>query len=162
MFPRWIQFINNVNKIFNMLHCLWIVQFSKADSGNIAQTLSCVQLFVTPWTAARPASLSFTISRNLLKLMSIESVLPSNHLIQSRAELFSIVRARQRTWIFFNTWFFKISCLYFGLCCVAHMWDLNSQTRDWTQTCNPCIGSTESQLMDPQRSPRTWILSWGT
>jgi len=64
-----------------MLHCLWIVQFSKADSGNIAQTLSCVQLFVTPWTAARPASLSFTISRNLLKLMSIELVIPSNHFI---------------------------------------------------------------------------------
>ena len=38
-------------------------------------------LFATPWTAARQASLSFTISRSLLKLMSIESVMPSNHLI---------------------------------------------------------------------------------
>ena len=38
-------------------------------------------LSVTPWTAARQASLSFTISRSLLKLMSIESVMPSNHLI---------------------------------------------------------------------------------
>ena len=43
--------------------------------------LSCVQLFVTPWTAACQASLSFTISQSLLKLMSIESVMPSNHLI---------------------------------------------------------------------------------
>ena len=43
--------------------------------------ISHVQLFVTPWTAACPASLSFTISRNLLKLMSIESMMPSNHLI---------------------------------------------------------------------------------
>ena len=43
--------------------------------------LSCVWLFVTPWTAARQASLSFTISRSLLKLMSIESVMPSHHLI---------------------------------------------------------------------------------
>ena len=45
------------------------------------QSLSLVQLFVTPWTAARQVSLSFTISQSLLKLMSIESVMPSNHLI---------------------------------------------------------------------------------
>ena len=45
------------------------------------QSLSHVQLFVTPWTAARQASLSITNSRNLLKLMSIESVMPSNHFI---------------------------------------------------------------------------------
>ena len=43
--------------------------------------LSCVQLFATPWTAAHQASLSFTTSRSLLKLMSIESRMPSNHLI---------------------------------------------------------------------------------
>ena len=43
--------------------------------------LSHVQLFVTPWTAACQASLSITNSRSLLKLMSIESVMPSNHLI---------------------------------------------------------------------------------
>ena len=47
----------------------------------LVQLLSHVQLFVTPWTAACQASLSFTISRSLLKLMSIESVMPSNHLI---------------------------------------------------------------------------------
>ena len=45
------------------------------------RSLSCVQLFVTPWTAARLVSLSITNSRSLLKLMSIESVMPSNHLI---------------------------------------------------------------------------------
>ena len=45
------------------------------------QLLSRVQLFVTSWTAACQASLSFTISQSLLKLMSIESVMPSNHLI---------------------------------------------------------------------------------
>ena len=43
--------------------------------------LSCTQLFAAPWTAARQASLSFTISWSLLRLMSIESVMPSNHLI---------------------------------------------------------------------------------
>ena len=51
------------------------------------QSLSHVQLFGTPWTAARQASLSIT-SRNLLKLMSIESVMPSNHLILCRPLLF--------------------------------------------------------------------------
>ena len=47
----------------------------------VLQSLSHVQLFVTPWTEAHQASLSFTISQSLLKLMSIESVMPSNHLI---------------------------------------------------------------------------------
>ena len=45
------------------------------------QSLSRVHLFVTPWTAARQASLSITNSWSLLKLMSIKSVMPSNHLI---------------------------------------------------------------------------------
>ena len=45
------------------------------------QSLSCVQLFATPWTAARQASLSITNSRSFLKLMSIKLVMPSNHLI---------------------------------------------------------------------------------
>ena len=49
--------------------------------GATVQSLSRVQLFETPWTAAHQASLSFTISLNLLKLMSTESVAPSNHLI---------------------------------------------------------------------------------
>ena len=47
----------------------------------VVQSLSCIQLFVTPWTAACQASLSITNSRSSLKLMSIESVIPSNHLI---------------------------------------------------------------------------------
>ena len=45
------------------------------------QSLSCIWFFVTPWAAARLASLSITNSQSLLKLMSIESVMPSNHLI---------------------------------------------------------------------------------
>ena len=47
----------------------------------IVQMLSHVRLCATPWTAARQASLCFTITLSLLKLMSIESVMPSNHLI---------------------------------------------------------------------------------
>ena len=48
------------------------------------QSLSCVQLFLTPWTAAHQTSLSITNSWSLLKLMSIELVMPSNHLILCR------------------------------------------------------------------------------
>ena len=55
-----------------MLSTLTVISF---------QSLSCVQLLVTPWTAARQASLSITNSWSLLKLMSIESVMPSSHLI---------------------------------------------------------------------------------
>ena len=47
----------------------------------VVQSLSRVRLFATSWTAAHQASMSFTISWSLLKLMSIESVMPSNHLI---------------------------------------------------------------------------------
>ena len=48
---------------------------------SLVQSLSHVRLFVTPWTAAHQASLSITNSQSLLKLMSIESVMPFNHLI---------------------------------------------------------------------------------
>ena len=47
----------------------------------VVQSLSCVHLFATPWTAACQGSLSFTISQSLLKLMSVESVILSHHLI---------------------------------------------------------------------------------
>ena len=50
----------------------------------VVQSLSCVWLFATPWTAAHQASLYFTICWSLLKLMSIESMMPSNHLILCR------------------------------------------------------------------------------
>ena len=54
------------------------------DQFNLVQLLSCVRLFATPWTVALQASLSITNSWSLLKLMSIESVMLSNHLILYR------------------------------------------------------------------------------
>ena len=56
----------------------WILKFVSVHS------VSRVQLFATPWTVAHQASLSITNSWSLLKLMSIESVMPSNHLILCR------------------------------------------------------------------------------
>ena len=54
----------------------------------VVQSLSRVRLSATPWTAARQASLSFTISWTLLRLMSIEPVMPSNHLVLCHPLLF--------------------------------------------------------------------------
>ena len=70
-------------------HQLWglwaaVVVASRLQS---VQSLSRVRLFATPWTAARQASLSITNSQSLLKLMSIESVMPSNHLIPFSSHL---------------------------------------------------------------------------
>ena len=60
---------------------IFVYQFSSV------QSLSCAQFFVTPWTAACQTSLSITNSWSLLKLMSVESVMPSNHLILCRSLL---------------------------------------------------------------------------
>ena len=62
----------------------------------VVQLLSHVQLFATPWTAACHTSLFFTISRSLLKLMSIESEIPSNHLILCHSLLLPSVFPRIR------------------------------------------------------------------
>ena len=63
--------------------CVLLLKFNwwTGYLGSSVQSLSCVRLFATPWTAARQASLSNTNSRSPPKPMSIESVMPSNHLI---------------------------------------------------------------------------------
>ena len=61
--------------------CSYLVYFRYKIVLQSVQSLSLVQLFVIPWTAAHQASLSLTNSQSLTKLMSIESVMPSNHLI---------------------------------------------------------------------------------
>ena len=63
------------------LFCFLIVLVLTRVQFSSVQLFSCVRLFVTPWTAVHQASLSITNSRNLLKLMSIKSVMPSNRLI---------------------------------------------------------------------------------
>ena len=64
---------------------VWLFwKFSFLPSFTSVQSLSHVRLFMTPWPAASQASLSITNSQSLLKLMSIKSVMPSNHLILCR------------------------------------------------------------------------------
>ena len=58
----------------------WFLLYNNVNQLSV-QSLSHVQLLATPWTAAHQASLSITNSPSLLRLMSIESVMPSNHLI---------------------------------------------------------------------------------
>ena len=55
--------------------------YQEYNQFSSVQSLSCVQLFATPWTAARQASLSITNSQSMFKHMSIKSVMPSNQLI---------------------------------------------------------------------------------
>ena len=78
-FLKWVVCFFVV--VINILYIFQIV---------VVQSLSHVRLFATPWTAACQASLSFTISRSLLELMSIELVMPSNHLILYHPLLSSI------------------------------------------------------------------------
>ena len=71
--------------IYVWLNCFAVQQkLSCKSTISSVQSLSCVRLFATPWTAAHQASLSITNSRSSLKLMSTESVMPSSHLILCR------------------------------------------------------------------------------
>jgi len=75
---------------------------------------SHVWLFVTPWTAACQASLSFTIFQSLLRLMSIESVMPSNHLILCCTFLSSCLQSFLASGSFPMSRFFASGGQYFG------------------------------------------------
>ena len=78
--PALFFFLKIALVIWGFYGFLWILGLFVP----VVQLLSHVWLFVIPWTAAHQASLSFTISQSLLKLMSIESAMPSNHLILCR------------------------------------------------------------------------------
>ena len=81
--PTWPLFSSKTRKQYSKRRASFL-KFKCSLSCTIVvvvQSLSCVQLFATPWTAACQASLSFTISCSLLKFMSIESVMLSNYLI---------------------------------------------------------------------------------
>ena len=77
----WTSSYSNIFSTFAIVPSRTLPKCNLALAVVDVQSLSRVQLFATPWTAAHQASLSFTISRSLLKLISIELVMPSNHLV---------------------------------------------------------------------------------
>ena len=81
-FLTWEAFSKTTARTKLSLICLSVKCYSVQFSS--VQSLSRVRLFATPWTTARQASLSITNSQSLPKLMSIESVMPSSHLILCR------------------------------------------------------------------------------
>ena len=87
-FPYWPFIFHHINFCLVDYSSLWTYQiaFLWYDFSSV-QLLSHVQLFAIPWTAAHQASLSITNSRSLFKFISIESVMPSNHLILCRSLL---------------------------------------------------------------------------
>ena len=126
-----------------MLPSVTSVQFSSV------QSLSCVWLFATPWIAALQASLSITSSWSLPKLMSIESVMPSNHLILCRPllllpSIFPSIRVFSSKSVLHNRWpkywsfSFSISPFneysglvsfridWFDLCCRRDSWEFSA------------------------------------
>ena len=89
--------------------CGWTQRMLCLLKLNSVQSLHSVRLFVTPWTAARQTSLSITNTRSLLKLMSIESVMTSNHLILCRPllllpSIFPSIRVFSNESVLRNTW----------------------------------------------------------
>ena len=80
----WDMSVGSLKSAISNLSMLQWFVFHSILRFSSDQLLSCVQLFVTPWTAASPASLSITNSQTLLKLMSVELVMPSSHLILCR------------------------------------------------------------------------------
>ena len=118
-----------------LLHNLSIKLQWKHISGQIVlpqfssvQSLSCVQVFVTPWIAARQAFLSIANSWSSLKLMSIESVMPSNHLILCRPLLLlpSIFRSIK---VFSDESVLHIRWPKYGVSALASVLSMNIQ--DW-------------------------------
>ena len=75
-----IFFNFTVSILSALLHCT-VLNSQVEKQFSSVQSLSCIQLFAAMWTAAHQASLSITNSQSLPKLLSIESVMPSNHLI---------------------------------------------------------------------------------
>ena len=92
------------------------------------QSLSCIWLFATPWTEAHQASLSITNSRSLLKLMSIESVMPSNHL-SSVVRFSSCLQSFPASESFPRSQFFSSGGQCIGVSASASVLPMNIQ--DW-------------------------------
>ena len=145
------------NFLFFWLCCRACENLSASVSS--VQSLSHVWLFVTPWTATCQAPLSFTISRSLLKLMSAESVIPSNHLVLCHPLLLlpSIFTSMR---VFSN----DVSLRIRWLKCWSFSFSVNPSNEHsgltslrtdqlGNQTYTPCIGSTRVLITSSPGNP---------
>ena len=123
-------------------HVLYVQSFSQS-----VQSLSRVWLFATPWTAAHQAFLFLTNPWSLLKLISIESVMPSNHLILCRpllllSSIFPSIRVFSNEFILHIRWP-KYCSFSFSISPSNEYSRLTSFTTDWfelsTMTCPPWV-----------------------
>ena len=108
-----------------LFHALLKAKQSKFSS---VQSLRCVQLFVTPWTAARQASLSINNSQSLLKLMIIELRIPSNHRILCHPLLLRLISFPESR-SFQMSQFFPSGAQSIGASALASVLSMNIQ--DW-------------------------------
>ena len=130
--------------------------------GGIVQSLSHVQLFVTPWTAASQASLSFIILQNLLKLMSIELVMPSKHFVFCYpllllVSVFPTIRGSISESALCIRWP-KYLSFSFSICPSSKYSGLISFRIDWFDLCNT-RNSQESSPIPQFKSINSSVLS---
>ena len=122
------------------------------------QSFSRVQLFVTPWTAARQASLFIANSQSLLKLMSTESMMPSNHVILCRPLLFCL-QSFPASGSFLMSQFFTWGGQSIGASASASVLPMNTQ--DWSPLgwtgWSPC-SPRDSQESSPTPQFKSIIL----
>ena len=125
------------------------------------QSLSHVRLFETPWTAAHQASLSITNSRSLLKLMSIESVMPSNHLILCRPlllpSIFPSIRVFSNESVLHIRWP-KYWSFSFSISPSNEYWDLISFKIDWLDFF--AVQGTLKSLLQHHSSKASTLWCW--
>ena len=122
----------------------------------IIQSLSHVWLFATPWSVARQASLSFTVSHSLLKLISIESMIPSNHVILCHPLLllpsvFPRIREKERYIHLLHKWHYYLHSMVAQM--VKH---LPTMRETWVQD----LGSMREDLLEKEMATHSSILAW--
>ena len=133
--------------------CMLICNFQ----FNSVQSLSCVRLFATPWIAAHQASLSITNSWSSLKLMSIESVMPSSHLILCRP-LLPLPPIPPSIRVFSNSQLFAWGGQSTGVSALASVLPMNTQ--DWSPFGWTGWISLQSKGLSRVFSNTTVLLHW--
>ena len=138
--------------MFCMLFFLSVKSLSLRDTS--VQLLSHVRLFVTPWITACQASLSITISRSSLRLTSIESVMPSSHLILCRPLLLlPLIPLSIRVFQWVNSSHEVVIPNTFECCTYSEL----PGSRETAWICR--INDTEATL-DPAKAPASVFVSW--